>query len=619
MRGFDTRSLPELVARHHRHWGSADGRLRGRARHGECAWILHQSLPWALLRSLKLARVPPFGLSGAAFTYGYVRAAVRRTPQVDDPQFRRFVRRELRERMRGPLAARAAATRRGVMSATVEPPETPDLREAAVHGVRWAAMVRGAAEVVLMASMILLARLISPAEFGYFAVAIIAQELAIVITAEGIGTALVQRKTVDREHLQAGLALALVTGLVFMVLTLVAAGLIVSPIFGARTADFVRLSSPLFLIAAAGTVPMALLRRRLAFQRLSMIDFGTSVMRVGVAVALAIAGLEGESLVFGGIAAGLTTTVLAWASAPAPLPRLRLQAAREVMSYGLPASIASISWVGFRNCDYAIIGARLGAVQAGYYFRAYKLAVEYQKKISIVMGQVGLPLLARSGDEMSGHARPHGAPDRDPHLPAAGDPRHHRARARPVAVRLGVDPRRRADADPRGGRRLDAGHRRGRRRAHGLRAPARAARLRLRPLRRVRRRRARSLTPWGLAGVAGAATVVHTAFIGRRLRPHGPRDRRELAATTVGRRRAGHRWLAGPRRRGGAGEHRAVGCRHAHPRAARGGHARRARALRADAAPDVPAAFATIVMLVRRVLPSAPRLPRLRHPLEVSP
>ena len=114
MRGYDTRSLPELVARHHRHWGSADGRLRGRARHGECAWILHQSLPWALLRSLKLARVPPVGLSGAAFIYGYVRAAVRRTPQVDDPQFRRFVRRELRERMRGPVVA--ALPRRAVES-----------------------------------------------------------------------------------------------------------------------------------------------------------------------------------------------------------------------------------------------------------------------------------------------------------------------------------------------------------------------------------------------------------------------------------------------------------------------------------------------------------------------
>ena len=41
-------------------------------------------------------------------------------------------------------------------------------------------------------------------------------------------------------------------------------------------------------------------------------------------------------------------------------------------------------------------------MQAGYYFRAYNLAVEYQKKISIVMGQVGLPLLARSGERDGG-------------------------------------------------------------------------------------------------------------------------------------------------------------------------------------------------------------------------
>ena len=80
---------------------------------------------------------------------------------------------------------------------------------------------------------------------------------------------------------------------------------------------------------------------------------------------------------------------------------MRLQAARDVISYGLPASIASISWVGFRNCDYAIIGARLGACRRASTSAPYKLAVEYQKKISIVMGQVGLPVLARSGDEMA--------------------------------------------------------------------------------------------------------------------------------------------------------------------------------------------------------------------------
>ena len=99
MRGYRTRSYRNLIARHHRPWGSADGTLRGRARHGECAYIVHVTLPWIILRAGKVARTPPRGLSGAAFLYGYLRSAARRVSRVDDPAFRRFVRRELRMRM----------------------------------------------------------------------------------------------------------------------------------------------------------------------------------------------------------------------------------------------------------------------------------------------------------------------------------------------------------------------------------------------------------------------------------------------------------------------------------------------------------------------------------------
>jgi PST family polysaccharide transporter/lipopolysaccharide exporter len=60
--------------------------------------------------------------------------------------------------------------------------------------------------------------------------------------------------------------------------------------------------------------------------------------------------------------------------------------------------MAAVSWVGFNNVDYAIIGGRLGAIQTGYYFRAYTLAVEYQSKISLVMTQVGFPVLSRTRD-----------------------------------------------------------------------------------------------------------------------------------------------------------------------------------------------------------------------------
>jgi poly-beta-1,6-N-acetyl-D-glucosamine synthase len=103
MRGFETRSFPDLVTRHHRPWGSADGTLRGRARYGQAAYILHYTPLFTALRALKVARAKPRLLSGAAFTYGYVRAALGHDPQVPDPQFRAFVHRELGERLREPL------------------------------------------------------------------------------------------------------------------------------------------------------------------------------------------------------------------------------------------------------------------------------------------------------------------------------------------------------------------------------------------------------------------------------------------------------------------------------------------------------------------------------------
>ena len=52
-----------------------------------------------LLCAVKLARGRPVGLTGVAFLYGYVWAAVRRVDRVPDPDFRRFARWELRQRI----------------------------------------------------------------------------------------------------------------------------------------------------------------------------------------------------------------------------------------------------------------------------------------------------------------------------------------------------------------------------------------------------------------------------------------------------------------------------------------------------------------------------------------
>lgn len=270
------------------------------------------------------------------------------------------------------------------------------LSAAAVHGVRWSSVARPATEVVLLGAMIMLARLIAPAEFGRYAIALIAQELASVIAAEGVGAALVQRPECGREHLRSGMALSLLIGIGLTGVVMLLAAFAVTPLFGQRTATFVELMAPLCLISAASTVPTATLRRRMDFRRLSEIEVLGAIVRVSFAVGLAFAGIEGVALVLGTVAGGTAITIAAWASAPPPLPWLHVAQARQLLRFGLPASLAGVSWVGFRNSDYAIVGARLGALQAGLYFRAYTLAIDYQKKVSVVMSQVGFPLLSRA-------------------------------------------------------------------------------------------------------------------------------------------------------------------------------------------------------------------------------
>jgi poly-beta-1,6-N-acetyl-D-glucosamine synthase len=100
LRGFTTRNWDDVIGIHHRPHASADGTLRGRARHGECAYIAHFSPLWVALRSVKIMRDRPLIISGFAFFYGYVRSAVRRVEQVPDPEFRTFARSELRTRLR---------------------------------------------------------------------------------------------------------------------------------------------------------------------------------------------------------------------------------------------------------------------------------------------------------------------------------------------------------------------------------------------------------------------------------------------------------------------------------------------------------------------------------------
>jgi O-antigen/teichoic acid export membrane protein len=175
----------------------------------------------------------------------------------------------------------------------------------------------------------------------------------------------------------------------------------VEPIFGGRTAELVRLTTVGCALNSLSLVPTAVLNRRLEFRRLSLNDLINTVVRTVTSVTLAAIGWQAVGIMVGGIIGSLCGTLQLWVYSRPPRPRFHREETRALGAYGTPAAMAAISWVGFRNCDYVIVGARLGARAAGYYFRAYTLGVEYQTKFAVVLNVVGFPLLARTnpGDD----------------------------------------------------------------------------------------------------------------------------------------------------------------------------------------------------------------------------
>ena len=118
------------------------------------------------------------------------------------------------------------------------------------------------------------------------------------------------------------MALGLLSGIALAVITLIAAILIITPVFGARTAFFERLMAPLCLISGGTTVPVVTMSRQMAFQALggdrnsqhrSSASSSVSDWRWTAWVAR-----RRCSARWGAV----TTLGIAWVSAPPPLPRL---------------------------------------------------------------------------------------------------------------------------------------------------------------------------------------------------------------------------------------------------------------------------------------------------------
>ena len=277
------------------------------------------------------------------------------------------------------------------------------LRESVLSGVRWITLVRVVGEAMSFGATVVLARLITPAEFGHVALALVVVALAYALVDESFSGALIQWKSVRKEDWETSLLLAFAMALALVAAVFALADPVIEPLFGSRTAELFLVATPAFLLAALELVPRAVLTRRLEFRTMSILGVGADILRTLTAVFLAaVVGLDGEAVIIALLVGALAGVATQLTLVRLPRPRFHRRSARELVAFGAPTAGSSVLWNAEQNIDYLVLGAQRSAADLGFYWRAYALGVQYQTKITSVMAQMAFPVYSRTPglDEM---------------------------------------------------------------------------------------------------------------------------------------------------------------------------------------------------------------------------
>jgi PST family polysaccharide transporter len=279
-----------------------------------------------------------------------------------------------------------------------QPPagETPaSLRDKALKGVRWIAAGRLIIEIGTLASSVALARLVAPSEFGAVAPTAFLLAVGASLAMGSFGTPLVRAKVVTRELTQTAFALSLITGLLVTLLVIVGID-IVSLGYSPHQVHLIQVVAPSFFLYSLGAVPQALIEGGLDWRRGALNEVGAMVPGTIVTVILAALGLGGLSIAIGYLVMGLCSSLQAMYWCPPPWPKIHRSAVKEIVGFGVPASGSAILYSMQRTIGYGVLGARLDAQSAGYYYRATQLGVEYQAKVTNILLRMMFPLLAKA-------------------------------------------------------------------------------------------------------------------------------------------------------------------------------------------------------------------------------
>ena len=278
--------------------------------------------------------------------------------------------------------------------------DTRDLRRKTIRGGA-ATMAGQACKLVLtVTSTAVLARLLDPEDFGLMGMVSVVVGFLLAVGDMGLSIAVVQREDLRREQVDKLFWIGLGLQLVLAVTTAASAPLLGSLYGEPAVVKMTVVMSVGFVIAGLGMTQLALLRRRLRFGTVTVINVGSLLGGITLGIAAAVAGAGYWALVVQQLSQRTIETVAAWLACNwRPRRPQRGVEIRSLLRFGgFHTGFAFVNYFA-RNGDNMLIGWFWGAGPLGLYTRAYGLLMMPLVQLNVPITGVTLPALSRMQSE----------------------------------------------------------------------------------------------------------------------------------------------------------------------------------------------------------------------------
>ncbi|AGG65770.1 lipopolysaccharide biosynthesis protein [Corynebacterium callunae] len=273
------------------------------------------------------------------------------------------------------------------------------LRQSAAKGSAVTLLAQGLRIVLQLVSVVVLARLILPDQFGLYAMVLAVASVASIFLDFGFSMAALRSKFLTNQQQSNLFWINVGAGAILSILVFFLANPISNYFNESRLVGITQGISVIYLIGGITAQFRVKLNREMRFKALASIDVISPLIGLITAILLALTGFEVMSLVFQQIATELTMLLISFFLARwIPVFPRKTEGMKELLTFGAGFAATRVLSYLTQNVDSIAIGRVWGAAPLGLYDRAYRVSVGPITQISFPMTRIAIPVLNKVVD-----------------------------------------------------------------------------------------------------------------------------------------------------------------------------------------------------------------------------